>query len=76
MATKVDSFPSRNGPPSKYPWAEWDDGSIWKIRRGDDFEIPTKSMAVVLYAYATRRGRKVRTIRTDDAVTFQFSDPN
>ena len=23
---------------SKYPWGDWLDGSVWRLRQGDDFE--------------------------------------
>ena len=27
------------GRPQKYPWDKWEDGSVWEIEKGEDYEI-------------------------------------
>jgi hypothetical protein len=72
VAERISSLsPSRSGRPL-YPWAEWMDGSAWRIRRGEDFVPPALSMATTLRSQAHRRGVSV-TVRLDgDTVEFQF----
>jgi hypothetical protein len=37
MAERLESFRFFGKRTRKYPMAEWMDGSIWKLRRGEDF---------------------------------------
>lgn len=77
MAEKNDTLASnRRGPTPKYPWSEWADGSAWRIVRGEDYDVPTASMARAIYSHAERFGRTVRvqTLRDHDGVEFQFSN--
>src|SRR5579859_7394588 len=73
MARRLAGFP---GSPQRYPWREWTDGSVWEIRRGEDFGVATESMRVNLHMRAEAVSRKVRTRKvTDDrgeALIFQF----
>jgi hypothetical protein len=77
MARRLDSFPepTRRGR-DKYPWGDWTDGSVWEIRRGDDYEVATENMRVNLHMKADALGRKVRTRKVSDAggerLVFQF----
>lgn len=74
MAERIDKFsPRRIGRPALYPWDEWTDGCAWRITRGSDFEIPTKSMVVNLHSTAARRGLSVSARVDGDAVEFQFT---
>jgi hypothetical protein len=60
--------------PTLYPWREWTDGSKWRIRRGEDFEVSAESMAAQIRMRATRDGVPVfASCRDDDTVEFQFS---
>lgn len=73
MAERISEFsPRRIGRPALYPWAEWMDGSAWRITRGEDFEISPKSMAAAVYAHAARQGFSVAVRIDGDAVEFQF----
>jgi hypothetical protein len=80
MARRLDSFPERKADgPRRYPWAEWTDGSVWEIRRGEDYDAPTENMRVNLHMKADALTIKVRTrkVRDDDGegLVFQFLDP-
>lgn len=58
-----------------YPWEEWTDGNAWRIRRGEDYEVPSESMAQMVRNYGRTNGIPVRARenRELDAVEFQFS---
>jgi len=80
MARRLDSFPQRDAQtPRRYPWSEWTDGSVWEIRRGEDYDAPTENMRVNLHMKADARTIKVRTrkVRDDsgEGLVFQFLDP-
>lgn len=46
---------------SKYPWDQWFDGSIWRLKQYEDFEVHVESMRSAIYMAATRKGVKVKT---------------
>ena len=81
MAEKLHFFdfsPFRpTGRPAKYPWHDWSDGSIWRITRGVDYDVPTRSMQATLFAYAGRQRLSVRTrqvtLEGREALVFRFS---
>lgn len=52
--------------PRRYPWEQWCDGSIWEIRQGEDYDIPTENMRVNLHDRAKLRVMKVRTEKFRD----------
>jgi hypothetical protein len=66
------------GRPSKYPWDKWENGSIWEIVQGEDYEVSTENMQVNLHLRAARDNKKVQTrTERDDGVeklVFQFYD--
>lgn len=79
MAEKLGTWPfesSGAGRPQKYPWADWEDGSVWQIKRGADYDIPTQNMQVNLHLRASKNDLKVRTrtVRDDEGekLVFQF----
>lgn len=59
-----------------YPWDDWTDGSIWIIRRGDDYTCEQKAMKVGLYREAAKRHLRVRMssimFGDQEALVFQF----
>lgn len=62
MAEKVDSFEFLNrGERGKYPWNEWLDGSIWKLKAGDDFKTNEKTFQGVARVAAYKRGLSLKT---------------
>lgn len=48
----------------KYNWAEWTDGSVWKLTKGVDFRDLT-SVQVSCYATARQYGKKAVTRRAE-----------
>ncbi len=77
MARRLSEFPSdRRSGQGKYPWGEWTDGSVWEIRRGEDYYVATENMRVNLHMRADSLLRKVRTKKFTGADTeglvFQF----
>jgi hypothetical protein len=80
MAKRLDSFPAHeHHAPRRYPWAEWTDGGVWEIRRGEDYDAPTENMRVNLHMKADALTIKVRTRKVRDengeGLVFQFLDP-
>jgi hypothetical protein len=76
MAEKLEAFPVRhNGSrrPGKYPWDEWLDGSVWQLKRGEDFDILPKSMLQMARTNASHRRLSVRTHHNGDIVVIQAS---
>src|SRR3712207_4844975 len=81
MAQKVSGFLERaSGPARRYDWPSWTDGSVWEIRRGEDYDVATENMRVNLHMKATQVGRKVRTqiVRDErgEGLRFQFQAPS
>jgi hypothetical protein len=80
MAQRLREFPgSSGGGQRRYPWKDWTDGSVWEIRRGEDYDAETENMRVNLHMKADALGSKVRThkVRDDqgEGLVFQFLDP-
>src|SRR5690349_17590526 len=81
MARRLKSFPHDRYPSSRrYPWAEWLYGSVWEIRRGEDYDVSTENMRVTLHVKADSRARRVRTKKVHDqngeGLAFEFFDPD
>lgn len=76
MAEKLESYKFRNqGQIPRYPWDQWCDGGIWRIRRGVDFFGAVENFRSSIHNQAVKRGRKARTNREgDDTIVFQFFD--
>lgn len=74
MAERLESFQFVGVGRPMYPWTEWMDGSIWRIRRGVDFTCSIPSMRSSLIQRARRYGVKVRTTAEagSDLIVFQF----
>jgi hypothetical protein len=66
MATKLKTFdfeqPSTLTTTDKatYPWEQWFDGDIWKLRWEEDFHTHPLMMERIIRTRATGRGAKVR----------------
>lgn len=73
MAERIKSYESRIGRPPVYPWAEWMDGSAWRIKRGEDFEIEPALMAQAIRVHGRRNGVPASATVDGDAIEFQFS---
>lgn len=73
MAERIEPLKVRPGRAQRYPWAEWMDGSAWRIKRGVDFDSAAPAMRSVITAAASRRGVRVKTtVPDDETVEFQF----
>ena len=50
-----------------YPWARWQDGEWWLIKRGDQFRCTPAGMRSTLRSRASREGKLVDVVlRPDD----------
>lgn len=50
-----------------YPWARWEDGEWWLIKRGDQFRCTPAGMRSTLRSRAVREGKLVDVVlRPDD----------
>lgn len=49
------------GRAEQYPYGDWFDGAVWRLRRGDDFTVNPKSLRAAIHGAAKRRGVKVST---------------
>lgn len=58
---------------TSYPWGQWLNGSVWTIRRGEDFSPDVKIMRAVLYRGCSQFGdlKRMRTQIDGDSITFQ-----
>jgi hypothetical protein len=74
MSKILDQLPkSQTGFDSRYPWADWTDGRVWQIKRGEDFTIRPTVMYAQLGVHASRHGLKVVKRLRGDVIAFQFS---
>lgn len=71
MAERIDNL-SPVARQRIYPWAEWLDGSAWRIRRGEDFEVTGDSMATMIRLRASREGGSASCRVVDDGSTVEF----
>ncbi len=71
MAERLDDFPFKSWT-GKFPWDEWLDGSIWRLKRGEDFDITPAGFRAGMQYNANKRGGKVRTRREGENFVIQF----
>jgi len=45
----------------KYPFDEWFDGDVWRLKQFEDYFVASDSMRSALYMAARRRKLKVKT---------------
>jgi len=75
MATELNAMPhpSRTGGQNRiYPWDEWANGSVWQVKRGEDFHVSPGTFRGNVAVTARRRGLRAVTSINGDVVTFQF----
>lgn len=60
MAERIAQFPTPTRS-RRYPWEEWTDGTVWKLRAGEDFDAEVDQFRNRLYTQAARRGMSVTT---------------
>jgi hypothetical protein len=68
MAEVLDAFPERERV-GRYPWDDWLNGQIWKLKRGEDFMCKVGSFRN--YAYARAAGRRLALYIDGDYVYLQ-----
>jgi hypothetical protein len=56
----------------KYPWAEWGDGEVRRIRRGEDFDVEPRVMQGQIKVRGSKEGRLTATNVRGDEVVFAF----
>lgn len=74
MAEKLKDYDfSGCGRTGLYPFNEWADGSIYRLRRGEDFTISAKGMSSGLGKWARKNGYLATIhVESDEAVVFQM----
>jgi hypothetical protein len=72
MAERITTFAPLRGRRPIYPWAEWMDGSAWRITRGEDFTVSPESMAQHIRERGRRYDVEVTAYLDGDAVEFKF----
>lgn len=65
MAKRLKEFPG--GPTrGRYPWEEWLDGSVWQLRKDEDYSISTASMRAAASRAAKAAGKRLQSRITKD----------
>jgi hypothetical protein len=77
MGKRLRSFDFGEQTRARYPWADWTDGSVWKITQGTDFTVALESMQTQLYLRGKAEDRSCRTRFQHDpeGIIFQFGPP-
>jgi len=61
MAKRVAALEDANTV-RRYPWLQWtEEGTIWEIRQGEDYDVPTENMRVNLHERAKHQNQTVKT---------------
>lgn len=78
MAERIHSVTRiRPGRAPRYPWDTWTDGSAWRIRHGEDFDVSAENMGRLVREYARRNGKPVKAAVNTEAGTVEFQfDPH
>jgi len=71
MAEKITELPPVTKGRISYPWAEWFDGSAWKLTRGTDFHISPAGFQKQVTVAARVRGLRAVTRSSGDDVFVQ-----
>jgi hypothetical protein len=71
MAEQLANF---DFPKKKYPWEEWLDGNIWRIKKGEDYDIDTENMRIMICNKGRGVGKKIESTIEDDSIVFQAKD--
>lgn len=74
MAEELSEFQFDTGV-SMYPWAEWLDGKIYKLTKGEDYKSQTDSFRSTAQEHARKRGKVLRTKVTENGIVIQAVDP-
>lgn len=73
MAERLESYDGFiGGSHGSYP-AEWLDGSVWRLKRGEDFAVRVASLRGALHQRAKREGGGLKTrVPDEDTLIIQF----
>jgi hypothetical protein len=81
MAQRIDEWPKSLS--TGYPWDEWLDGSIWKLKADEDFKAKVQTFRSNAGTQARKRGGKIRSrlFREDNGdeyliIQFRSGDDN
>lgn len=76
MAEKLAAMPKKRGRATVHPWDDWADGSVWKIKKDEDFFGDLESMRTQLYGKARSLGKIVEVMpdKTEQSITFRMQD--
>lgn len=75
MGDILETFPEHHrGRPAKYPWADWLDGRVHRLKQGEDFEIKPISFRALVHrtAKSDRFRGKVETTVDGRTVVIRF----
>jgi hypothetical protein len=72
VAVKMTEYTFRGRGNTRYPWGEWADGNIWRVYKGEDFQVEPSAFRASVYVHAAANGMKARTNVDGNAVTFQL----
>jgi hypothetical protein len=72
VAERIDNLTPFKGRKPIYPWHEWMNGTAWRIRRGEDFDVSAESMAQHIRNRARDRGLSAHARLTDDGEGVEF----
>jgi hypothetical protein len=66
--TGIEEIPRTSGRVAIYPWNDWLDGGVWRLRRGEDYEPTDQVMRNICMRAGERRGLKVQTSSEGEGV--------
>jgi len=61
---------------AKYPWDQWFDGRIWRLVKGEDFDVSEVNMRSSIYVAAKRLGKSATVSVQPDALYIQALSVN
>ena len=73
---EVKELEATRGRPALYPWADWSDGTVWQIIKGDDYKNQI-TMKNTLRMYASTHNLRVTIVAPKSepgTIQFQFSE--
>ena len=74
MAELLTEFDFRKSSHDGYPWDDWLNGQIWKLKKGEDFHAKSRSMVCNARVRAKKSGKQLRTATFDDYLVIQAVD--
>lgn len=75
MAQILENEPAWVERASKYDWHKWLDGQVWKLVKGEDFEVAVASFKQAAKQAAKSLGKELKMTSTDKHVIVKAFDP-